>query len=785
MITAPFNFVPLSDKVFFPPWADEVSHDIPFEDGESGEIDITITAKSPICIKDHEDPEQFCQHNGQYFIPGSSVKGMVRNVLEIMSFGKLAKETFNDNTFAVRDLSSAQNFYMKQMNLLDAPFTQCGWLKKEGDTYIIEDCGIPGRIHHNQIDQALGIDFASHFHEEGFEKTARFKYDLLGGTIRTIRVGDAYMSENNPKYDKRQFHKFDSKGKPASLILTGQPTPRKNSGKMGDGKGFEFLFFNAKGKLEVTKKVFENFIFAYFDSRETEPKESPDWTYWKKKLYAGDKIPVFFQKEGKNVLHFGLSYLYKLPYKHSIGDGIEPIHFDDRADLAQTIFGYVNGAIALKGRVSFSHFKAINEAKPLQPRKEILGTPRASYYPVYVRQHGTDFKTYMDGDFSIAGRKRYPIHRGNRTSKTEDTENENVGTTFTPLQDGVVFQGKLRYHNLKKCEKGALISALTFHNTPSTYHNIGSAKPLGYGKVEIQLHNVDDTNVYLQAFETCMTAVVSDWKDSVQLKELLCMAIEQNNSGESQLGYMKLKDFADSKSKDKSYLKCYSEFKGIQTVSIQTLVDEEALKEYKLRQKKFEEKRKARQKEKDDWQRAKMSNTIQALEHFISSHENSGYLDKATEMIKDIKENEAITKKAEAQKEANEKWAKIQHVEPKFKKQALEDFIAKYPESDHVVQAKSELSKFSATSKVTDQTAGLTGLADETDIKLGMSRIKQYRSSNNGVLTAEDKGQIEAFFCAQAKAKGCGKKLKKGTKELEKWLDAGRYEAILAECCTS
>ena len=31
MITAPFNFVPLSDKVFFPDWADSVSHDIPFK----------------------------------------------------------------------------------------------------------------------------------------------------------------------------------------------------------------------------------------------------------------------------------------------------------------------------------------------------------------------------------------------------------------------------------------------------------------------------------------------------------------------------------------------------------------------------------------------------------------------------------------------------------------------------------------------------------------------------------------------------------------------------------
>lgn len=68
MITAPFNFVPLNEKVFFPLWAEYVSHDIPFEDGESGEIDITITAKSPIFVRDHKDETQFCQHNKKYYI---------------------------------------------------------------------------------------------------------------------------------------------------------------------------------------------------------------------------------------------------------------------------------------------------------------------------------------------------------------------------------------------------------------------------------------------------------------------------------------------------------------------------------------------------------------------------------------------------------------------------------------------------------------------------------------------------------------------------------------------
>ena len=111
MITAPFNFVPLSEKVFFPDWAEKVSHDIPFEDSESGVIDITITAKSPIFIRNHSDDRtnpssEFCNYNGQYYIPGSSVKGMIRSVLEILSFSKMSQ--FNDDIYAVRDLRNRE-----------------------------------------------------------------------------------------------------------------------------------------------------------------------------------------------------------------------------------------------------------------------------------------------------------------------------------------------------------------------------------------------------------------------------------------------------------------------------------------------------------------------------------------------------------------------------------------------------------------------------------------------------------------------------------------------------
>lgn len=588
MITAPYNFVPLNKEVFYPSWSNDVSHDVPFSDGESGEIDITVTAKSPIFIRNHSDDrskasEEFCQHNGEYYIPSSTIKGMVRNVLEIISFSKMRIESFNNDTYAVRDLSKADNFYMTEMK---KP-TFGGWLKKVGNSYFIEDCGEVGRIKHEEIDKALGKNFASQFKDRTFDKndkkqkTSEYKYAITDWRFNEISLSAPYKSKTNAKYDNRTFYSYDTNGKnKATLILTGQPTPRKDSGKMGDGKGFEFLFFPSKGDIEVSEEVMDNFKFAYFDGRTTEPKESPDWTYWKEKLKNGEKIPVFFQKNGSEIKHFGLSYLYKLPYTHSVKDGIPASHFESNdLDLAQTIFGYIskNNKEALKGRVQFSHFKAVQNIKVLNVRKEILGTPRASYYPIYVKQQdGKLYKTFMDGDFEIAGRKRYPIHNSNQTIKTEDTGNENVGTTFTPLQDGVIFKGKLRYHNLKRAELGAILSALTFHNTPKTFHSIGMAKSLGYGKIELKIDGLNDINSYLKEFELTIGGQIENWSKSEQLQELLSMATEQQNSGNSNLRYMKLTEFAKNKTGDQQdYLGIYTSLNSIKKINPKSLLSED------------------------------------------------------------------------------------------------------------------------------------------------------------------------------------------------------------------
>ena len=81
-ITAPYNFVPLSRKVFFPDWAGQVSHDLPFSDGVSGELTCELTTHTPIYVRNggkwtHDDvmEKEVAQSQSQTFTTSSKCGG--------------------------------------------------------------------------------------------------------------------------------------------------------------------------------------------------------------------------------------------------------------------------------------------------------------------------------------------------------------------------------------------------------------------------------------------------------------------------------------------------------------------------------------------------------------------------------------------------------------------------------------------------------------------------------------------------------------------------------------
>ncbi len=577
MIKAPYNFVPVDDKVVCPPWAPFISQDIPFEDAQSGAIPIKITAHSPIFVRKgspkspgaENQPAQtdFSQYGGRYFIPGSSIRGMIRNVLEIMTFSKMGGKV-DDNRYAIRDLSDkAKEIYRNSFKVEN---TFGGWLwKDQNEGYHLIDCGIPGRISHVEIDNYSKTNFAGFFGENGDfdntdnqQKSAKFKYDLFGDKKRLLNFDSIGKNTAGAR-----LYAIDDMGQQrGTLVFTGQPDKRKFSQEENKfiGKHYEFIFFDTERKIELPESVVKDFLFAYRDH--DDPGE--DWIYWKTKLEAGERIPVFFHKQEKNATTIGLSYLFKLPYKKSVGEALPPRHKLENPDFSESIFGFVNSKSelqGLKGRVFFSTaFAKEGTAHAEQVlRQEVLSSPKASYYPTYIRQVNMangkvkgPYQTFMHDNARIAGWKRYPIHRkGTKSNPRPGNSTERVEVRFLPLQEGAVFECTLHYHNLKKIELGALLSALTFHQTPGTFHSLGMAKPLGYGKVTLEVGiSKQKQEEYLRCFEAYMKAEgIPNWHEHNQIVELITMASEAENKSDSHLDYMKLdmersrNEFANSK----------------------------------------------------------------------------------------------------------------------------------------------------------------------------------------------------------------------------------------------
>lgn len=95
--TSPYNFIPVNDKVVASDFTnDKYPHD-KFHDGlYSGKIEIEIEAITDIFTageqtsKNDEKPKKFDFYKcgDKYAIPGSSLRGMIRNLLEIVSYAK-------------------------------------------------------------------------------------------------------------------------------------------------------------------------------------------------------------------------------------------------------------------------------------------------------------------------------------------------------------------------------------------------------------------------------------------------------------------------------------------------------------------------------------------------------------------------------------------------------------------------------------------------------------------------------------------------------------------------
>lgn len=566
-IQAPYRFVPLSSLVVLPEWADQVSLDTPFKDGICGELDITITTHGKVCVggeqtvaTEHEvgKVKFYRTPNGIPAIPGSSLKGMLRNVLEIATFSRFKQ--VEDQKLGVRDISESNNFYAKA---IVGSKMESGWLKFENNQWVIYPCSF-ARVHQKDIVSYFNLSYQ----DWTKLKTVQDRYRCLG-----VCPSVNYNDKGDKKYNKVLASLKRDGNLKGSLVMTGQPGSfyrENNPSQPASAKKYEFIFHAAKSEsINIPHQVMSGFRQIHDDTKE--------WKFWLAQLASlKNGIPVFYHTENSQIVSLGLAMMYKLAYKNSIYDAInhtcdEHMKSQHQVDFADLIFGFLgeNNQQGLRGRVNIGLAESLTEPVLSFTQATVLSGPKPTYYPHYIRQDNTkSFNQLMDSRVKLSGWKRYPLKSVyfNRLSELVE-RNKKVQVQLETVDENTQFQSKIRLHNLRPLELGALLWSLDFGNH-HLRHNIGMGKPYGLGQISLEVKNaklrfncprdVSTNELVLEAcrleFENYMDQIVDKiqkgqtWKNTGEIQALLEYANPNNNLA---LDYLDTpKAFADLRKKD-------------------------------------------------------------------------------------------------------------------------------------------------------------------------------------------------------------------------------------------
>ncbi len=516
MISAPYNFVPLANWIHSPAWSRQVSQDIPFQDGICGHLDLRLTAYSPILVggeqenaTDHEPgavrPFRLPGSDGPYALPGTSLKGMIRAVVEIASFSRMAM--VDEQRLSLRDLTSAARpVYGNFMTTTKSEKqyranARAGWLffDHHVNAWMLRPCEY-SRVEQSDLDRYSDNTWFQD--TKAARQTARDKYQAWTRPLDVQFDPDTEQPHSHSPgfliYSKAT--KLGTGATHGTLVFTGQPSHKKH---------LEFIFYGRRGMpVRVPDAVLRGFLDIH-DPQSENATGSTDWAFWRSR----ERVPVFYleDKQAPGVpASLGLALMYKLAYRHSIHDAITntcPDHLDaDRADFATTLFGKVGATpeAALKGRVVFHHANA--EGSPVAQEQDatILNGPKPTYFPNYILQptavkgvvhRDEGYQTLMAGKPELRGWKRYPVRPLDKTGvqplTAEQMENTQVQTRLHTLPQGTTFTGRMTFHNLKPEELGALCWALTWAEQADLRHSLGMGKPFGFGQLGITITAAD------------------------------------------------------------------------------------------------------------------------------------------------------------------------------------------------------------------------------------------------------------------------------------------------------
>lgn len=546
---APYNFVPLPDRIV--PARELPDGDRYGDELLTGKIECELETRSPLYVRGMMTPDDYRQFGekgpdqlsveeknkrASFYstematveelpvpaIPGSSLRGMIRTLVEIISFGRMrwvgAEPTFTFRAVAASRDDPLRDPYRQVIGSFGRN-VRAGYLVKRGEDWFVQPALTP---------RDMGWPVADAF--------LKVKERTLTG-----RELPAYIRLDDPKYRPQIHHvRFDVEiGRNRRSVMVTRLTSAKLSTLRYEG------YLVCSGNMKETasnpsqqspRRSHALVLMPNPEAQELKiqpqavrdylagltPYQKEQLTAWSEEhsspygcLYDGK--PVFYVVENNAVVYFGHSPNFRIPARlHGTSRAATPPDFipdnlrnDPRPDLADAIFGWVeNGDIPKgqrAGRVFFEDacFKnAVDgvwlSSAPIIP--QILASPKATTFQHYLVQdrnagHDPDRKETLahygspPNTTEIRGYKLY-WHRGSSPSieaSSKEQEHEKQLTRIIPVKSGVHFTFTVHFENLRPEELGALCWALALpaDEGKEYCHKLGMGKPLGMGAVKI------------------------------------------------------------------------------------------------------------------------------------------------------------------------------------------------------------------------------------------------------------------------------------------------------------
>lgn len=573
LLTSPFRFVELNDAVIRPE-QERPDLGRPLAGGYRAVIRVDWAAETPLLIgaggKESDAVVPMTMGTGKTpVIPGATIRGCLRAALEIVASGRLGQI----NAHAIYGLRDFDHPRIKPRDESQSPLAvknvRAGWLTRTADGVTIAPCVDWHLIPIAALRPPSGDQYR--FRAAWLQKTIPERYASIerswvsgsGEEDRTIRFaameprtfavagqrGDGKTILQPDGAGTVSGHLVFSNGlkmakKPEELEELARkikekerPLPGKPNGGPGQPKKYEYVFDSRlETPFTVPPEAWKRFRAINSKIFKNKMKGDGSWGILERSLVnPGDRIPVFYVGSGSD-LQIGLTRFFKVQHLYSLGQirDCEAAHRrpkvkrpeDVRLDFVEALFGYVHekdelfdpvpesvgpGALARRGRVACGFARLTNAARVGPAVSTVMGAPRASFAPFYLRGRYKDYSS-AEPSTRLAGRKRYlprfpaetaagaaaaidgllreQIARIERDSGNRPSPKVQSRLSFLLPAAGereLRFSGDLRLDNVSAAELGAVLWVLTHGGDPAKpyRHMMGRGKPFGAGQMRV------------------------------------------------------------------------------------------------------------------------------------------------------------------------------------------------------------------------------------------------------------------------------------------------------------